>query len=517
MPTTQPSAHTIRTSALTWAIWTLLIAALYYPTYQIFPYYDDVAHVEGAAHYGTSIIREDPVPMFRPFERIINGLSWQNPVRPWWHAQPNPFWFAKTSSLLFLLLKVGLVGYLARTVLPERDRLLRLAVPLLYLFHPMHVAAVIKIDTISENLAALVALCVVSLLARLAMLPRESCTSRLLSFYVFAAAMLTLVGMLSKEAYFGMAAATPLLIAIAVAGVPRRKLAFTFASSALLTALLAALYFGLRRLEGYQLGGYKAGRYHLTFGINVLINSAASIGASLFPGNTMKIFAGFDFFYVLLAVGLILAILLLYWRSYFAFIAQACTGRILAIPNGRILLLALLATFASLLPGCMVSELISENQTESTIPFVILLVVGIPAVSSVASRWQKRPQFAFLPIALVFTAATLMANATTEKVAAAHRLSDRAYHWGDVLVEQATHKPVPHFFLCIAPVTPALVQPKYSIFSVPDSTLAATQLYRLHMANYPGAIDFIPVPGPVDQHICSMTFADQQLYPGVPH
>ena len=513
------SAKTVYSNA--WLLWIVLVSLLYYPTYHTFPYFDDTAHVEWVVAYGASFLHHPESPMFRPFERLIIGLSWKMPG--------NGFWFAKTFSLAVLLLKTWLVSVLGGMLLRDRHPLLRFAVPILFLLHPMHVASVIKIDTISENLASLFALALALVVARLAFVPDEELSNGRVCRFALAAAALSLLGMLSKEAYLGVAAATPLLVSVAALrerGKSKARFALLVASGLTVAAMTA--YFLLRRQAGYTLaGGDAANRYRFHLGLNFLLNAATSFGASLFPGSTLKIFVHFDLFYVLLSAALVLAAALLYLPGYLGFARCVRSGCARVAAEARVLLIFVIAAVASLVPSGLINGLISENQSEATIPFVLMLAFFIPAWmmdsattdpsyaplfagSGRLAASSRRPAATMVVLAMI---TALMATATSEKVEAAHEMSRRAYAMGDEMMRDYLAHPVSHYFLCIPP--DSFVRRKYSIFSLPDGMLASTQMYRIDLLHPSKPSNFMP-DVPQARPYCSMRVSDQKLYPQTP-
>lgn len=492
-----------RRIAAQWMLWSVLAILLYYPSYRTYPFFDDIEHVQWVVAYGASFLQHPESPMFRPFERLIVGISWRMPG--------GGFWLAKTSSLIFLLVKTAMVASLCRTLLGRRWPLLRFAIPILYLVHPMHVASIIKIDTISENLASLFDLAVVATLAPLCM--SEAPVTRATAFRIsLTVAGWSILGMLSKEAYLGMAAASPLLVAIAASrpGAGRQTRS-AFAISGSFTAITLALYFALRRAAGYHLvsgTAYTPARYQFHFGWNVLLNAVASFGASLFPGSTLKVFVHFDLAYIVLASSLVLVSAVLYVPECLAFLRATASGGLRTSGQLRLLWLFAAAAVASLFPGGLVNGLISENQSEATIPFVLLFVFLVPACMMEAAPSKPMQGRRAATIAILSMMAALMVSATSEKVEAAHALSVRAVAFGDAIVKRYKERPVPHFFLCVPP--DSMTRDKYSIFSMSDGLLAGAQMYRLNMLYPATPTNFLPdTPDVRAQHLCSMTISDQ--------
>ncbi|MHB1699699.1 MAG: hypothetical protein ACYCSN_06100 [Acidobacteriaceae bacterium] len=490
-----------------WLVWIALIALIYYPTFHTFPFFDDTAHVEWVIAYGSSFLHHPESPMFRPFERLIIGLSWK---MPW-----NGFWLAKTFSLAILFCKAFLVAALTRMVLRGRYPLLGFAVPILFLVHPMHVEAVIKIDTISENLSSFFGLALVLLAGKLALTPDEELSPGHVAKFAAGAATLSLLGMLSKEAFLGMAVAAPLLLGVASwRSRDASKARFASLLGTGLSFLAMAGYFLLRRAAGYALtgGSQASGRYQFHLGLNVLLNAATSIGASLFPGSTLRIFVHFDLFYVLLTLALVLAAVLLHIRSYIDFFHRIWAGHARTVGEIRVLLLFVIAVVASLVPGGMINGLISENQGEETIAFVIMLVIFIPIYGTEPRSHSLGGARSTATIALFAVMGAYMATAASQKVAAAHEMSRRAYAMGDEMMRDYLAHPVGHYFLCIPPGS---MQGRYSIFHVSDGMLAAMQMYRINLLHPPKPPNFIP-DLPAYRTLCSMRVSDQKLYPQIP-
>ena len=488
-----------------WPIWVALIALLYYPTYRTYPIFDDTAYVQWVIAYGASFLHHPESPVFRPFERLMIGLSWKMPG--------NGYWLAKTFSLTLLLIKTWLVAILGGMLFRDRRPLLRFAVPVLYLVHPMHVASVIKIDTISENLWSFWALVLTVLVAGLCFVPDEKLSNARVLRFALAASLISLLGMLSKEASLGIAASTPLLLSVAaIRQRQKSKAGFALLVSAGFTAVAMACYFCLRLLAGYSLtGGDPSARYKFHLGFNFLLNAAASIGASLFPGSTLNIFVHFNLFYVALAAGLVLTAIVLWLPQYIGFLRRTRSGIARVSPEARLLQVMAIAAFASLGPGGLISGLISENQSAGTIPFVLMLIVFIPAWmfdTDDPRRQSSRPAATMVLLAMMLV---LMSTATSQKVEAAHEMSRRAYAMGDEMVKDYIAHPVGHYFLCIPP--DSFTRGKYSIFSFSDGMLAAFQLYRIELLHPPKPANFIPG---YSADLCSMQLLDERLSPATP-
>ena len=137
-----------------WLIWIATTLLIYYPIFQTRPVFDDTAHVEFAARQGWQLLHMGPF-FFRPFERVLIGVNWM--------LSGDNFWLVRLASLAIFILKVSLVYDLAARIVSPRGGWAPWVIAVVFLLHPMNVCAVGKIDTFSEDIAALFALLVVRL------------------------------------------------------------------------------------------------------------------------------------------------------------------------------------------------------------------------------------------------------------------------------------------------------------------------------------------------------------------
>ncbi len=493
-------AETIQSKAP--LLWMTLIALLYYPTFRIFPYWDDPDYVMWAASYGGSMTQHGDSQLFRPIERYIINLSLHGPL--------PTYWLTKILALVLLFLSTLLVAKLAKLALQNEYKWLQFAVPTLYLLHPMHVITVLEMDITSQNLGTFFSLALVLVLCRLAVLDAGSLNKAAVFQTTAALFVVSLLGAFSKETFLGMIAAAPFLMAIAAwrpGTASRMRLAFIASGAA--SALALAIYFTARRLAGFVLlGGPVQPRYRVHFGLNVLVNACVAVGASLFPGNTLKLFVQLNVFYVALAFSLVFAGFLLFWKRYRNFAGALVSGRILHSSQQRLLAIFLLAGAATILPGGMINGLISENQTDATISFVLLLALLVPALIPEGDGKPTSAAVLGASAVLAGMTAVMMGTAASEKVLAAHEMSRRANAMGDEIVKQYEAHPAGHFFLCVPPES---LQGRYSVFHISDGMLAAEQLYRIQMLHPPKPPGFI-LDLPADRSLCAMRVVDEKLY-----
>jgi len=344
---------------------------------------------------------------------------------------------------------------------------------LIYLAHPMNVSAVGKIDTLSEDLAATFALAVVNLALRSVRGPQAPPDPGLQP-RVFLAAGAVLLGMLSKEGFAGMAVATPVLFVVATG---TRDSSGRRALLILLTtlAMAAAAYFALRLASGFPLTGAleKTDRYQLHLGFNVLKNVVAEICSILFPGNTLKIFVGFDAVHIAISSALLLTVSALAYQRLHALATVLRNGA----RERRMAAILGVALLASFFPSCMITELVSENATAEALPIIVISVTGIFAFGS----QRQFVNWPVIPVVSVF-AVLWLAAATGDKAAAARDVSVRAYEIGDRIAAAYNEKPKARVTVCFAPGSLSAHPRKYSVLSMPDDFAAYFQLYRVRMA-----------------------------------
>lgn len=498
------SAETIQSKA--WMLWVALIGLLYYPTFGIFPYWDDPEYVVWAASYGGSMTQHGDSELFRPFERYLVNLSLHGPL--------PAYWLTKSLALLLLFVSTLLVARLAKMVLRGEHPWLQFAIPLLYLAHPLHVITILEMDITSQNLGTFFSLALVAALCGLAVLDEQALTRGAVARTTLIAFGLCLLGAFSKETFLGMIAAAPFMAGIAAwRPSPASRARFALVASGTMSLLTLCIYFAVRRMAGFMLfHGPIQERYRVHFGLNVAINSAVAVGASLFPGSTLKLFVHLDVFYVVLAVSLVLAGLLFYRRSYADFARAMALGSAFRSPSQRILAIFLFACAATLLPGEMINGVISENQTDATISFVLLLALLIPAVMPMRARSSSRQTTLGATAALLGMLGVMMATATSEKVAAAHATSLRAQVIGEAMVKSYLAHPVARYSVCVPPES---LNVRYSVFHISDGMLAVGQLYRIELLHPPKPPLFLP-DIPALSASCSLRVLDQRLDPQTP-
>jgi hypothetical protein len=450
-----------------WPIWIAATLLIYYPIFQTRPIFDDTAHVEFAARQGWQLLHMGPF-FFRPFERALIGVNWM--------LSGDNFWLVRLVALIIFILKVSLVYDLAARIVPTRRAWAPWVIALVFLLHPMNVCAVGKIDTFSEDIAALFALLTVRL-AIVAACSRDAAPAKVGRNALLAAAMV-FAGMLSKEAFAGIAAATPVLFAVAIGASGRESRRALVYLVALIT--VAALgYFAARHAFGFPPTGAltTAARYQLHVGSNVLVNLAAELASITFPGSTLALFVKFNAVHVVISSGLVIAFLVLFRKRL---VAMTAGYGGLPAEQRRLILIVLIAALSAMFPTCLISQVISENQTALALPFVLLLALacplGVRLEPACAGSYTASLVCCLSAIALVW-----MAGATVDKVLAARDASEHAYRIGDLILTKYYEHPTSAVTVCFE--RSMQTEPKkYSIFSMPDDLAAFFQLYRLRVS-----------------------------------
>jgi hypothetical protein len=461
-----------------WTLWAALALLIYYPTFQTRPIFDDLGHVEFAAHQGWQLLHMGPI-FFRPFERVLIGMNWM--------LFGDNFWLVKLAALGVLVVKASLVYELAKQVVSPTRSWAPWVIALIFLLHPMHVSAVGKIDTFSEDIAALFALLTVrfAMLAAVAKGTRDplSTVTRNISW----AAVMVLLGMLSKEAFAGIAAATPLLFAAAI-GISERESRRALAYLIALEAVAGVAYFAARHAFGFSLTAplTSAARYELHFGSNVLVNVTAALASISFPGSTLAVFLKLNAVHIAISLGILVAFLVLFRRRLTGMAARFGT---LDVQHRRVTLILLIAAVAALFPSCLISELVSENQTALALPFVLLLMLASPLGVPLNPKGEDVRSASVLTC-LSLVAVAWMAAASADKVLAARDASVRAYRIGDLIVTRFHEHPTAVVTVCFERSMQTKPQ-KYSIFSMPDDLAAYFQLYRLRVETPTPVIDVV--------------------------
>jgi hypothetical protein len=453
-----------------WPAWIAVTLLLYYPIFFARPVFDDLAHVEFAAREGWHLLHIGPI-FFRPVERILIGANWM--------LYGDNFWIVKALGLVVFALNVALVYNLAGRLVAQRSPGVAIVIATIFLLHPMNVTAVGKIDTFSEHLASLFAL----LIVRCALGAAEATDSpggeRIALRLALACAPLVFLGMLSKEAFAGIAAATPLLFGVAV-GISKPESRRTLAWLLVGECLAALAYFGLRVAFGFPLAGahIATARYQLHLGLNVPMNLAAELVSIAFPGSTLALFVHFNAAEIVIPLLVLAMFLTLFGRRLWTLLAHR---EEIPAQSRRALLIVLIAAGAAFFPTCLIPELISENQTALALPFLVLFALAGPLAPPPPLEKQALPYR--IALACTCVAAVLcMAAATSDKVAAMRATSDRAYRLGDLILAKYRERPSRNVTVCFD--TSLRSEPvKYSVFSMPDDRAALFQLTRLKIAD----------------------------------
>jgi hypothetical protein len=440
--------------------------------------------VEFAAQQGWQLLHMGPF-FFRPFERALIGVNWM--------LSGDNFWLVRLAALIVLVLKVSLVYDLAARIVSPGRAWAPWVIALVFLLHPMNVCAVGKIDTFSEDIAALFALLTVRLAIVAAGSPEAA--PAIVKRNAWLAAATVFAGMLSKEAFVGIAAATPVLFAVAIGthrSESRRALLYLLAW----VTVAAVGYFAARHAFGFPLTGAltPAARYQLHVGSNALVNVAAQFASITFPGSSLAVFLKFNAVHVLISLGLVIAYLVLFRRRL---VAMTVGYGGVPAEQRRVILIVLIAALSAMFPTCLISQVISENQTALALPFVILLALACPLGLRLEAA-DTGPHSASLVCRLSTVALVWMAGASADKVLAARDASEHAYRIGDLILAKYYEHPTSAVTACFE--RSMQTEPKkYSIFSMPEDLAAFFQLYRLRVA----------APAP------SVTVVDLRLNPGV--
>jgi hypothetical protein len=456
-----------------WVAWIGLALLLYYPVFFARPVFDDLAHVEFAAQQGWHLLQMGPI-FFRPLERILIGLNWA--------LYRDNFWIVKAVGLVVFACNVALVYDLAKRIVTPGSPWAPFVIATLFLVHPMHVSAVGKIDTFSEHLTSLFALLTVRCaICAAADAVRDTTARRTGIRWAMWSVPAIFLGMLSKEAFAGIAAATPFFFAVAlgVSKESRKTLGWLVAGE----CVAALAYFACRIAFGFPLTGalIDVARYHLHFGANVPMNLAAELASIAFPGSTLALFVRFDAVEIAISLTVLAMLLVLFQRR----VRDMITARVEIPPERRrAILIVLIAAGAAFIPTCFIPELISENQTALALPFVVLLALAAPL--SLPLPLDPLPLGKGAPshrvaLACACVAAFLcMAHATSQKVLAMRATSDRAYRIGDLILARFREHPSAAVTVCFEPGL-GKDRVKYSIFSLPDDRAALFQLTRLRI------------------------------------
>lgn len=452
-----------------------LTVLLYYPVFLTRPVFDDMGHVEFVAQQGWHLLHMGP-HFFRPLERILLGLNWL--------YYGDNFWLVKAVALLAFVLTVSLVHDLAARIVSPQLPWAPFVIATIFLVHPMHVSAVGKIDTLSEDLASVFALLVVRCAIAAAEAAPGTAGARTALYWAMWSVPAVLLGMFSKEAFAGLAAMTPVLFAVALQarGRESRK---TLTGLVAGLGVAAAIYFAARIASGFPLAGTPtpAARYELHFGVNVPMNLAAEFVSIAFPGSTLALFARFDATEIAVSSALLVMFLVFLQRRVRVTIALWSE---IQPERRRMMLIILLATIASLFPTCLIPELISENQTALPLPFLALLALACPLALPLELDRRQRPLQPIVLSCACSAAFVCLTLATSGKVLAAQQASDQAYRRGDQILAAFREHPTAVVTACFE--RSMRTEPvKYGVFSVPDDLAAYYQLIRLKVQQ-PGLV-----------------------------
>jgi hypothetical protein len=335
-----------------------LLLATYWPSWTITPYADDFllliaveAGIGGGAYAGQF--------MFRPLELLVLQLS---------YALTDGPGLARAISFVAFLASIALVFRLAMQIAPQLPALPFVATAV-FACHPVNVATVAQIDTVSQDLATLT---VLGAFAWYLLGPRHRP-----ALYHGAGAALIVLALLSKEVVVGTMFALP--GAVAMVDLWARSQPWpTVARRALaiggVVLALFLIYLGLRGLAGAVLlveEDYH--RYTFASGpLNTLKNVVLLLGSAAWLGSTLDVFLTGDPLrralsaLVSLAVnGLAVAGLLVILRDF----CQGLAERRSLVMIGAVALMLLASLFPVALTGWP-----SEVHSFLPVPFYALLV-----------------------------------------------------------------------------------------------------------------------------------------------
>jgi hypothetical protein len=139
----------------------------------------------------------------------------------------------------------------------------------------------------------------------------------------------------------------------------------------------------------------------------------------------------------------------------------------------------LTAAIGGAFPVVLINGLPSEHHLAISMPFVWLLI-ACPIFNQ--PRISRR-HLALASILIVSMSAHAWAKASAER-----RVSDRAHQIGSDLIAAFERAPTSEVRLCVVADRGA----KYGLFAIPDHTLAARQIYLLHV-KYPAVPMAVPV------------------------
>jgi hypothetical protein len=257
-----------------------LLLAVYWPSWTIAPYADDFllliaveAGIGGGAYAGQF--------MFRPLELLVLQLSYGLTGGPG---------LARAISFAAFLASIALVFRLGMRIAPQLPAL-PFAASALFACHPVNVATVAQIDTVSQDFATLA---VLGAFAWYLLGPRHRAL-----VYHGAGAALVVLALLSKEVVVGAIFALPLAVAMVDLWARAQPWPVVARRAAVIGGIVAALflvYLALRGLAGAVLlveEDYH--RYTFDRGpLNTLKNVVLLLGSAAWLGSTLDLFLGAD-------------------------------------------------------------------------------------------------------------------------------------------------------------------------------------------------------------------------------
>jgi hypothetical protein len=403
------------------AVLSTVLLAVYWPSWNIEAYSDDLSlliavdeGIAGGAYAGE--------PMFRPLELFVLQLS---------YGLTGSAGLARAINFAAFVVSIGLVFRLALHLAPHAPAVPFLAAAL-FACHPVNVATVAQIDTVSQNLATLT---VLGAFAWYLLAPQE----RPLLYHAGGAALAGLA-LLSKEVVVGPIFALPLALALVdlfaraqpAPAALRRGLVILAAM-----ALIFIAYLGMRTLAGAVLVAEEdAPRYSLGRDpLAVVKNVALLLGSTAWLGSTIDLFLTGDPWRraasaaASLAVnGLALAGLVLMLRD----LCRGILGRAEAVMMGAVTLMMLSTVFPVALIGWP-----SEVHSFLPVPFYSLLVAVLAvrggAALAATLRLPPRRAAALGLVGLLLVCAWMLVG-VRQKIEYAAGVSARS----EVFLEQMT-------------------------------------------------------------------------------
>lgn len=439
---------------------------LYFDMFSFWAYRDELRHLAHAHRViDTSEFKYflGIKPWLRPLEVLVNYANVQL-------VGFEATYISHAVSLLAFLSCISLVFYIAKkfSVGPTYFPLIASA---LFAFHPVNVASIYRIDTMSQQFVTLFALIFIVLLAKTKTISEKK--------VIFISSVLAVLLLLSKETSLGLVAAIPFVSYIIrtahVSDIPLRLMPElrSFFIIWFIVLIILFIYVILRQDYVSNVMQNSATRYHVEFSIiGVIKNTIFSLSSLFYFGNTIDVFDGFKTDKVAITVFFSVFVMGLCFIGLWAIIKQkqiACIKIIIALS---------LLVLSGVFPAVLI-EKVNELYSYGSSPFSSFLVALLACEGYKVVNLKYRTLSMIIPILFVLLC-SWMALGIVDKMNHAKVVNNRAkFMYSNIMMWINSSNRTE--YLCFDNFDPPQDK-SYNMFLSPDADLMSSVILYVRSA-----------------------------------